>query len=207
MVVVNDGTVRKTCLSIRDWGRDCWCEPGVSDTCKKRFCWQLGELPYGYDHKYIYSNLGYNLKVTEMQAALGCAQFDKLQYFIQARRNNASFLNQRLKAFEEHIILPSVPQKAKPSWFGFPITVRPHIDRIKLIQHLEAAKIETRLVFGGNILRQPGFRNIQHRRFGELTGSDEIMKNTFFIGVYPGLTNRMLEFVLEQFAEFFSKAI
>lgn len=207
MVVVNDTGIRRTCLSVRDWGRDCWCDPGVNNTCGKRFEWQLGELPFGYDHKYIYSNLGYNLKVSEMQAALGCAQFKKLPQFIEARRRNAGFYLRALKAFEEHLILPTVPAKADPSWFGFPITLRPHINRRELIQWLEEVNIETRLVFGGNILKQPGFRDIPRRVPGGLAGTDEIMNQTLFIGVYPGLTQEMLEFVVERFAGFFAKRI
>jgi len=207
MVVVNKGGVRKTCLSVRDWGRDCWCEPGVSDTCGKRFEWQLGSLPYGYDHKYIYSNLGYNLKVSEMQAAIGCAQFKKLPAFIEARRKNAAFYFERLKAWEEHLVLPIVHPKANPSWFGFPITLKPHIQRREFIRWLEEAKIETRLVFGGNILKQPGFENIPRRVHGELTGTDTIMNQTLFIGVYPGLNREMLEFVADRIERFFTTKI
>lgn len=205
MVVVNQGGVRRTCLSIRDWGRDCWCEPGVNNTCGKRFEWQLGELPYGYDHKYIYSNLGYNLKVSEMQAALGCAQFEKLPKFIEARRQNAHFYLERLKEIEEHIILPTWPEKANPSWFGFPITLRGHIDRRSFINWLEEVNIETRLVFGGNILKQPGFLDIPRRVHGELSGTETIMKQTLFIGVYPGLTREMLEFSVDRILSFFRK--
>jgi CDP-6-deoxy-D-xylo-4-hexulose-3-dehydrase len=205
MVVVNKGGVRKTCLSVRDWGRDCWCEPGVSDTCGKRFGWQLGSLPFGYDHKYIYSNLGYNLKVSEMQAAIGCAQFAKLPSFIEARRKNAAWYFERLKAWQEHLILPTVHPKANPSWFGFPITLRSHINRRDFILWLEEAKIETRLVFGGNILKQPGFQDIPRRVHGELTGTDVIMNQTLFIGVYPGLTGEMLEFVADRIGQFFAK--
>jgi len=207
MVVVNHEGIRRTALSIRDWGRDCWCEPGVNDTCGKRFGWQLGDLPFGYDHKYIYSNLGYNLKVSEMQAALGVAQFEKLPSFIEARRRNAEFYRKALKEFEDHLILPTIPAKANPSWFCFPITVREHIDRRSLIQWLEDACIETRLVFGGNILKQPGFLNIPRRICGDLKGTDEIMKRTFFIGVYPGLTTEMLDFVVQRFRSFFAKRI
>lgn len=205
MVVVNQGGVRRTCLSIRDWGRDCWCEPGVNNTCGKRFEWQLGELPYGYDHKYIYSNLGYNLKVSEMQAALGCAQFEKLPKFIEARRQNSHFYLERLKEIEEHIILPTWPEKANPSWFGFPITLRDHIDRRSFINWLEEVNIETRLVFGGNILKQPGFLDIPRRVHGELSGTETIMKQTLFIGVYPGLTREMLEFSVDRILSFFRK--
>ena len=207
LVVVNGDGLRRTCLSIRDWGRDCWCEPGVNNTCKKRFEWQLGELPYGYDHKYIYSNLGYNLKVTDMQAALGVAQFRKLPMFIAARRRNAAHYLRTLKQHEEHIILPSVPTKADPSWFGFPITLRPHIERRKFIQWLEEVNIETRLVFGGNILRQPGFRSIPRRVHQTLEGTDIIMNQTLFIGVYPGLTQEMLDFVTDRIAAFFRQQL
>ena len=207
LVVVNGDGLRRTCLSIRDWGRDCWCEPGVNNSCKKRFEWQLGELPYGYDHKYIYSNLGYNLKVTDMQAALGVAQFKKLPMFIAARRRNAAHYLRTLKQHEEHLILPSVPAKADPSWFGFPITLRPHIERRKFIQWLEEVNIETRLVFGGNILRQPGFRSIPRRVHQTLEGTDTIMNQTLFIGVYPGLTQEMLDFVTDRIAAFFRQQL
>jgi CDP-6-deoxy-D-xylo-4-hexulose-3-dehydrase len=207
MVVVNKEGVRKTCLSVRDWGRDCWCEPGVSDTCGKRFDWQLGELPHGYDHKYIYSNLGYNLKVSEMQAAIGCAQFGKLPAFIAARRANAAFYFERLKKWEEHLILPIVHPKANPSWFGCPITLKPHLERRKFIRWLEDAKIETRLVFAGNILKQPGFLDIPRRVHGQLSGTDIIMNQTLFIGVYPGLRPEMREFVAERIDAFFEKKV
>lgn len=207
MVVVNKTGVRRTCLSIRDWGRDCWCEPGVNNTCGKRFDWQLGELPCGYDHKYIYSNLGYNLKVSEMQAAIGCAQFEKLPRFIEARRKNAEFYLSRLKEFEEHLILPTWPKKANPSWFGFPITLRDHIDRPSFIRWLEDVNIETRLVFGGNILKQPGFMHIPRRIHGDLSGTETIMKQTLFIGVYPGLTEEMLDFAADRIASFFVKKV
>lgn len=207
MVVINDGGIRRTALSIRDWGRDCWCEPGVNNTCGKRFEWQLGDLPFAYDHKYIYSNLGYNLKVSEMQAAIGVAQFQKLPGFIEARRRNAAFYLHELARHEEHLILPSVPAKADPSWFGFPITLRDHVDRRKFIAWLESFNIETRLVFGGNILKQPGFRNIPRRVHGELSGTDTIMNQTLFIGVYPGLTREMLNFVVEKIDAFFAEKL
>lgn len=207
MIVINKEGLRRTGLSIRDWGRDCWCEPGANNTCGKRFDWQLGELPYGYDHKYTYSNLGYNLKASEMQAALGVAQFKKLPGFIEARRRHADFYSSRFQVHEEHLILPRVPAPAVPSWFGFPITLRPHVSRWKFIQHLEEVNIETRLVFGGNILRQPGFLRIPKRVQGELTGSDIIMNQTLFIGVYPGLTQEMLEFVADRVDLFFKRVV
>jgi CDP-4-dehydro-6-deoxyglucose reductase, E1 len=206
MVIVNDSRLRRTALSIRDWGRDCWCDPGKSNTCKKRFEWELGDLPFGYDHKYIYSNLGYNLKVSEMQAAIGCAQFEKMQSFIEARRANAAFYLDRLRRFEEHLILPTIPPQARPSWFGLPITVRDHIDRRELTLFLEEVNIETRLVFGGNILKQPGFQKIRRRIHGSLPGTDTIMNRTFFIGVYPGLTSEMREFVVDRFEQFFRRS-
>ena len=207
MVVVNKPGLRRTCLSVRDWGRDCWCEPGVSNTCGKRFEWQAGELPFGYDHKYIYSNLGYNLKVSEMQAALGCAQYKKLGSFIETRRRNANFYLRELAAFEEHLILPKVPPEANPSWFGFPITLRGHLDRRKFIDWLETANIETRLVFGGNILRQPGFLDVPRRVHGNLTGTDTIMRQTLFIGVYPGLTEEMLRYVVNRISDFLATQV
>jgi len=203
MVIVNNRFMKKTSLSIRDWGRDCWCAPGENNTCGKRFEWKLGDLPYGYDHKYIYSNLGYNLKATDMQAALGCAQFKKLDQFILARTKNASFFIENLKNLTEHMILPIVPDKASPSWFGFPITLKPHVDKIKFVEYLENACIETRQVFGGNILKQPGFKDINCRISGNLNGTNSIMENTIFFGVYPGLTKEMLEYVLDKIQRFF----
>lgn len=205
MVVINESGIRRTALSIRDWGRDCWCEPGVNNTCGMRFGWQLGELPFGYDHKYIYSNLGYNLKVSEMQAALGCAQFEKLPDFIAARRRNAQFYLERFAALGEHMVLPTWPEQAEPSWFGFPITLREHVDRREFIVWLEEVNIETRLVFGGNILKQPGFLHVPRRVHGDLAGTDEIMRKTLFIGVYPGLTAEMLEFTARRIEAFFHR--
>tara|TARA_Y100000590_G_scaffold467471_1_gene646496 strand:- start:1378 stop:2685 length:1308 start_codon:yes stop_codon:yes gene_type:complete len=203
MVIVNNRFMKKTALSIRDWGRDCWCAPGENNTCGKRFEWKLGDLPYGYDHKYIYSNLGYNLKATDMQAALGCAQFKKLDNFILARSRNANFFIENLKNLTDYMVLPIVPDKASPSWFGFPITLKSHVDKIKFVEYLEDACIETRQVFGGNILKQPGFKDINCRISGNLNGTNSIMENTIFFGVYPGLTNEMLEYVLDKIQRFF----
>jgi len=202
-VVINHPRLKKTAASIRDWGRDCWCDPGKSNTCGKRFGWQLGELPFGYDHKYIYSNIGYNLKPTDLQAAIGLAQIEKIEEFVEARRRNFWRLYEGLKPLEDYLILPRIDQRANPSPFGFPVTVRESIDRNRLIQHLEAANIETRLVFGGNILRQPGFINIDRRVHGTLEQSDTIMRNTLFVGVYPGLTEEMINYVVERFWSFF----
>lgn len=206
-VNINHLRLQKTARSIRDWGRDCWCDPGCSDTCHKRFGWQLGELPFGYDHKYVYSNIGYNLKVTDMQAAIGLSQFDKLDAFVAKRRHNFQRLWDGLKPLEDYLILPTIDPRANPSPFGFPVTVREGIDRRALQQHLEAANIETRLVFGGNILRQPGFMNIARRVHGELVNSDIIMNRTLFTGVYPGLTDAMIDYVAEAFHAFFKKSV
>jgi CDP-6-deoxy-D-xylo-4-hexulose-3-dehydrase len=202
-VVINAPGLPKTVRSLRDWGRDCWCDPGRSGTCGSRFEWQTGQLPHGYDHKYIYSNIGYNLKVTDLQAAIGLAQTEKLDAFIQARRRNFQRLYQGLLSYEDYLILPRIDPRANPSPFGFPITVRPGVDRGRMVRHLEDARIETRLVFGGNIVCQPGFLHIEKRVHGDLSASDIIMRDTFFIGVYPGLTAEMLDYVLEVFRGFF----
>lgn len=202
-VVVNNPSMMKIVLSLRDWGRDCWCKPGESNTCRRRFSWEKGDLPYGYDHKYIYSNIGYNLKITDMQAAVGMAQFEKLNSFIKVRNANFNYYYERLKPLEDFIILPTIHPKAKPSWFGFPITVKNGINRLDLIRWLESFGIETRLVFAGNIVRQPAFKNIKYRVYGQLQESDRVMNDTFFIGVYPGITKPMREFVVKKIEDFF----
>lgn len=183
--------------SFRDWGRDCWCEPGMDNTCGKRFEWQLGELPDGYDHKYTYSHIGYNLKLTDMQAAVGLAQLRKLPEFIRRRQENFAFLRTLLEPLQEYLILPEATPAATPSWFGFPITMREGspISRNQLVQHLEANKIGTRLLFGGNLLRQPAYLGIEHRRVGEMEIADQIMHHTFWVGVFPGLSQEMLAFI------------
>lgn len=197
--VLTDKPMLKTLAeSFRDWGRDCWCEPGKDNTCGKRFDWQLGELPCGYDHKYTYSHIGYNLKLTDMQAAVGVAQMGKLPAFIEARRRNFRSLREGLREMEDIFILPEATEGSDPSWFGFPIAVRPEsgFTRHQVVTHLEAAKIATRLLFGGNLLRQPAYEGVEHRRIGTLTNSDYVMNNVFWIGVYPGLTEAMLDYVL-----------
>jgi CDP-6-deoxy-D-xylo-4-hexulose-3-dehydrase len=203
-VMTNRGPMAKIIESYRDWGRDCWCPPGQDNTCGRRFDWQLGELPYGYDHKYIYSHIGYNLKATDMQAAVGVAQLEKLPAFIDQRRANWSYLRQGLKEFEEFLILPEATQKSEPSWFGFALSVRKEapFSRNELVQHLESRRIGTRLLFGGNLLRQPAYVGHNHRVVGDLSVADFITDQTFWIGVYPGLTKEMLDFVLGVFAEF-----
>jgi CDP-6-deoxy-D-xylo-4-hexulose-3-dehydrase len=204
-VIVNHPRLQKTAQSIRDWGRDCWCDPGISNTCGKRFDWQLGALPCGYDHKYIYSNIGYNLKATDLQAAIGVAQLDKIDFIVKRRRQNFHMLLQGLQSLQPYLILPKSDPRSNPSPFGFPVTTRDGISCRQLIHFLEEAKIETRQLFGGNILRQPAFMNIEQRTFGTLVNSDKIMSDSFFVGVYPNLTEAMVEYVIEKFFEFFKK--
>lgn len=185
--------------SFRDWGRDCWCAPGCDNTCLKRYEWKLGDLPQGYDHKYTYSHLGYNLKSGDIQAAIGLAQLDRLDTFIAKRRNNWEFLRKNLNSLEEFIILPNATENSDPSWFGFAITVKEKspICRNDLVRFLNEKKIGTRLLFGGNLLRQPAFIGTPRRVVSELTNSDIVMNNTFWIGVWPGLTEDMLNYVIE----------
>lgn len=202
-VIVNRSRLKRAAESMRDWGRDCWCAPGKSDTCSKRFGWQLGDLPDGYDHKYIYSNIGYNLKATDMQAAIGVAQFEKVPEFCRRRRENFARLYKALQPLEDCLILPRALPQADPAWFGFPITVRQGVSRRELLAHLEKRLVETRMIFAGNVLRQPGFRDIRHRVFGALTNSDIVMKDTFFLGVYPGLTLDMIDYMGASVAGFF----
>ena len=185
--------------SFRDWGRDCWCEPGKDNTCGKRFDWTLGELPCGYDHKYTYSHIGYNLKVTDMQAAIGVAQLKKLPNFIARRRENFQRLYDGLKAMEEFYILPEATPGSEPSWFGFPIAVRPGapFTRNDLVRYLDDRKIATRLLFGGNLVRQPAYQNVEYRVAGSLERTDIVMNQVFWIGVYPGLDHTMIDFTID----------
>ncbi|HEX8433085.1 MAG TPA: lipopolysaccharide biosynthesis protein RfbH [Longimicrobium sp.] len=185
--------------SFRDWGRDCWCEPGKDNTCGKRFDWQLGDLPCGYDHKYTYSHVGYNLKVTDMQAAVGVAQLAKLPGFIEARRRNFQILKEGMRDLEEFFILPEATPNSEPSWFGFPMAVRPDapFTRDDVVRHLESHRIGTRLLFAGNLLRQPAYAEVKHRKIGELPNSDFVMNQVFWIGVYPGLDVPELAYVLD----------
>lgn len=203
-VLTNRPRLKTLVESFRDWGRDCWCAPGKADTCGKRFGWQLGDLPEGFDHKYTYSHLGYNLKATDMQAAVGVAQLDKLDGFIAARRRNWRRLRDGLAGLESVFVLPEPTPRSEPSWFGFALTVRPDapFTRRALVQHLEDRKIATRLLFGGNLLRQPAFRDVPHRVVGELTHTDMVMHGTFWVGVYPGLTDPMIDYVVDTVVEF-----
>jgi CDP-4-dehydro-6-deoxyglucose reductase, E1 len=196
-VLTQKKTIRKIVESFRDWGRDCWCAPGKDDTCGRRFDWQLGGLPHGYDHKYIYSHIGYNLKATDMQAAVGVAQLDKLPGFIEARARNWRRLRDAVVDLEDRMILPVATDRSEPSWFGFPITLRPEsgLDRHAVVQHLEACKIGTRQLFGGNLLRQPAYAGIPHRVVGPLTNADIVTENTFWVGVYPGLDDVRIDYI------------
>ena len=204
-VFTNHDDLKKIIESFRDWGRDCYCGPGKDNTCGKRFGWQLGTLPLGYDHKYTYSHLGYNLKITDMQAACALAQMDRLPGFIEARKRNFAFLKERLKTCEEFLILPEATPSSDPSWFGFPITIRDNADvtRVDLLKYLDQYKIGTRLLFAGNLTRQPYFEGRTYRISGELTNTDIIMNNTFWIGLYPGLSEEMLNFVVEKLEAYF----
>jgi CDP-4-dehydro-6-deoxyglucose reductase, E1 len=203
-VMTNSPQLRVLVESFRDWGRDCWCAPGKANTCGKRFAWQLGELPCGYDHKYIYSHIGYNLKATDMQAAVGVAQLKKLPGFIAARKRNWKMLRAALEPYEEFLILPQATANSDPSWFGFVITVRPDapFSRADIVRHLEENKIATRLLFGGDLTRQPAYKGMEHRVVGDLKNTERIVNDTFWIGVYPGLTMAMLEYVVGQFERF-----
>ena len=203
-VFTNDARLKRIATSLRDWGRDCYCPPGHENTCKKRFSWKLGDLPEGYDHKYTYSHLGYNFKITDVQAACGLAQLDKVADFIQQRKSNFTFLKQRLARCEEFLILPYATPGSDPSWFGFPVTLKDETvaSRSRLLAHLAEHKIGTRLLFGGNLLRQPYLAGRQYRVSGDLHNTDIVMNATFWIGVYPGLTETMLEYAAETIERF-----
>ncbi len=203
-LVTNDTQLKRIIESFRDWGRDCWCEPGHDNTCGKRFGWQLGTLPFGYDHKYIYSHIGYNLKITDMQAAIGVEQLKKLPLFIEVRKKNFKLMYDGLKKYEEYFILPEVEQEADPSWFGFILTVSENAGFTKneIVKYLEDNKIATRMLFAGNIIWHPSFENVKYRIYGNLVNTDRIMNDTFWIGVYPGITGEMIEYILERFDDF-----
>ena len=203
-LVTNDAQLKRIIESFRDWGRDCWCEPGHDNTCGKRFGWQLGTLPFGYDHKYIYSHIGYNLKITDMQAAIGVEQLKKLPLFIEARKKNFKLLYDGLKRYEKYFILPEVEPEAEPCWFGFILTVRENAGFTKneIVKYLEENKIATRMLFAGNIVRHPSFKDIKYRIYGNLVNTDRITNDTFWIGVYPGITGEMIGYILERFDTF-----
>ena len=191
--------------SFRDWGRDCYCAPGCDNTCKKRFGQQLGSLPFGYDHKYTYSHLGYNLKITDMQAACGLAQLERIEEFVEKRKANFKYLKDALQSCADFLELPEATENSDPSWFGFPITLKEDsgVSRIDLVKFLDEAKVGTRLLFAGNLTRQPYFHDVKYRVVGELTNTDRIMNQTFWIGIYPGLTHDHLDYVVSKLEEFF----
>lgn len=203
-VFTNDPQLKQIAESFRDWGRDCYCAPGRDNTCSQRFGWQLGDLPAGYDHKYIYSHAGYNLKITDMQAACGLAQLQRLPEFIAARRRNFAFLRERLRSCADFLLLPEATPHSEPSWFGFPLTLRPEagVTRVDLLRYLDQYKIGTRLLFAGNLTRQPYFRGRQYRVSGELMNTDRVMNDTFWIGIYPGLNEAMLDYAAERIETF-----
>ncbi len=198
-VLTSSPKLKRLLESFRDWGRDCWCEPGKDDTCGKRFDWQLGSLPCGYDHKYTYSHIGYNLKATDLQAAIGVAQLSKLDGFIAARRKNFACLREGLAELEEFFILPEPTPGSEPSWFGFPLCVRADapFSRDDLTRALDQRRIGTRLLFGGNLLRQPAYEDLEHRRVGALEVADFVANGAFWLGVFPGLSEAMLRYELE----------
>ena len=205
-VFTNNSLLKRIVESMRDWGRDCWCAPGKDNTCGKRFLWQIGKLPFGYDHKYTYSHVGYNLKLTDMQAAILLAQLDKLPSFVEARRRNFAFLSEQLAKYDRWLLLPHATENSAPSWFGFLITVRDHAGFTKndLVEHLERDRIATRMLFAGNITKQPMFEGVTHRIVGDLRNTDTVMRNTFWIGVWPGITPEMYAHVLDSFERFFA---
>ena len=204
-VFTNNAELKMIAESFRDWGRDCYCAPGKDNTCGKRFCQCLGTLPMGYDHKYTYSHLGYNLKITDMQAACGLAQIDRAPGFIQARKDNFAYLTERLQSCAEFLILPQATEHSDPSWFGFPMTLKPeaNVSRVDLLTYLDQHKIGTRLLFAGNLTRQPYMAGRNYRVSGELTNTDRVMNDTFWIGVFPGLTREMLDFTIDKLEAFF----
>jgi CDP-6-deoxy-D-xylo-4-hexulose-3-dehydrase len=204
-IVTQQPKLKKLVESFRDWGRDCWCAPGKDNTCGKRYEWSLGELPPGYDHKYIYSHVGYNLKITDMQAAVGVAQLARLPDFVEARKSNFRRLEQGLRDLEDELILPKATAGSDPCWFGFPITLRQGNAEVRrsLLQYLDQQRIGTRLLFGGNLTKQPYMKDRPYRIVGALTNTDLAMNQTFWLGVYPGLTNEMLDFVIEKVHAFF----
>ncbi|MDP3987515.1 MAG: lipopolysaccharide biosynthesis protein RfbH [Candidatus Levybacteria bacterium] len=204
-IVTKNPLIHRSIRQFRDWGRDCWCDTGKDNTCRKRFAWKMGLLPYGYDHKFIYSQIGYNLKLTDMQPALGLAQLEKLDSFIKKRNENFRRIFRHMKKYEKYFILPKWEKKASPSWFGFLLTIKDNapFKRLDIINFLEKKNIATRTLFSGNLLRHPAYMNIKHRKVGSLKNSDKFTNDAFWIGVYPGIKDEMLKFILKSFDDFF----
>ena len=204
-VFTNNDELKVIAESFRDWGRDCYCPPGKDNTCNKRFCWKLGELPEGYDHKYTYSHAGYNLKITDMQAACALAQMDRLEGFIAARKANYEYLRSKLESLQDYFHLPVATPNSEPSWFGFPLVLKEEsgVKRVDLLNYLDQAKIGTRLLFAGNLTRQPYMIGRNFRISGDLTNTDIVMNQTFWLGVYPGLSTEHLDYVVQKIEEFF----
>jgi CDP-6-deoxy-D-xylo-4-hexulose-3-dehydrase len=204
-VFTNNPALKRIIESFRDWGRDCYCAPGEDNTCGKRFCWQLGDLPEGYDHKYTYSHLGYNLKITDMQAACALAQMDRVDDFIVARKRNFTWLSERLVGCQDYLMLPQATPGSDPSWFGYPMTLRDGcaIRRVELLRYLDAQGVGTRLLFAGNLVRQPYMQGRNFRVSGELSVTDKVMHDTFWIGVWPGLGEEHLEHAARCLETFF----
>jgi len=205
-VLTDDPLLKKIILSFRDWGRDCYCQPGYDNTCKKRFAQKFSELPFGYDHKYVYSHIGYNLKITDMQAAIGVAQMGKLKQFIKIRNRNFTLLYNYFKKYKKYFVLPEWLKYAQPSWFGFSLCIRLNapFSRREIINYLEKNKIATRMLFGGNLIRQPAYQNIKYRISDNLKNTDLVMNNLFWIGVYPGITRQKLDYVVNILDKFFA---
>jgi len=208
-VLTGNPLLKKIIMSLRDWGRDCWCASGKDNTCRKRFTQKFGQLPFGYDHKYVYSHIGYNLKATDLQAAVGCAQLGKLPFFIRARQKNFDRLYDIFKKYEDYLLLPQAQKNYSPSWFGFPVLVKPDapFSRAQLVNYLEENKISTRMLFGGNLLKQPAYQQIKYRLAGNLKNTDLVMNRLFWIGVYPGINLKILTYIEATLAEFFNKKI
>ena len=204
-VFTSNSELRKCIESFRDWGRDCYCQPGCDNTCGKRFSWQLGDLPSGYDHKYTYSHLGYNLKITDMQAACGLAQLDQVNEFVQTRKDNFSYLTEKLQSLTDYLILPEATENSAPSWFGCPITIKQNAgtSRVMLLKYLDQYNIGTRLLFAGNLTKQPYFEGRKYRIVGNLENTDIIMNQTFWLGVYPGLCNEQLDYIVDRLETYF----
>lgn len=213
-ILTSNPDLYKIIKSLRDWGRDCWCPTGHDNTCKKRFSWKLGTLPYGYDHKYIYSEFGYNLKMTDLQAAIGLAQLEKLPHFIEIRRKNHNLLYESLKSLEDFVILPKAQKNSEPSWFGFLLTLKENVKltRNEISRELEKQKIQTRTLFAGNVIRHPVFNEMResnkgYKVIGELHNTDKVMNDSFWIGVYPGLTEEIINYIINQIRRLFESLI